>query len=129
MNPFRHWKIILGLTALFIVGVVTGSALTIGIAKRLKERENNEWPQMVYRMYKHRLKLTADQEQKLKPYFSQAGDELRTVRRETVVNVLGVVRKLNQNVEQELTPQQKAEFDKLREEMRAKIEEKQKGKQ
>ncbi len=129
MSFLRHWKIAALLVTLFVVGVVTGAVLTIAIVKK-KAQENDNWPAATYRLYKKRLKLTPEQEQKLKPTFELAGDELRTIRRDTLQEVLGVIRRANVEIEKELTPAQKVEFEKLREDIRNHLEERRKdGKQ
>jgi hypothetical protein len=127
MSVLRHWKIAVALTGLFIVGVVTGSVLTLGIIKKRVTSNNTDWPMVTFRLYKHRLKLTAEQEKKLMPVFMSAGDDIRRIRRDTMLNAFGVIRQVNTEVEKELTPEQQKEFEKLREEMRAKFEEKKKG--
>jgi hypothetical protein len=127
MSILRHWKIVVALTALFIVGVATGAVLTVGVIRHKLTSNNNDWPQTAYRLYKHRLKLTPEQDEKLKPTFAHAGDDLRAIRRDTMLNIFGVIRQVNTDVEKELTPEQKVEFEKLREEMRNKLEVKKKG--
>ncbi len=127
MSFLRHWKIAVLLLALFVMGVVTGAALTVAIVKK-KIAENDNWQGMTYRLYKQRLKLTPEQEEKLRPTFTLAGEELRAVRRETMRDIFGIIRRVNVEVEKELTPEQLVEFDKLREEIRTRMEKNKAGK-
>lgn len=130
MSFLRHWKVALALLALFAVGIVTGSVLTVAVvkAKLKKERENNQdWTLTTYRMYKERLDLTPEQEAKLKPVFERAGKDLRDIRRQTMMNIMGVIRQVNREVEVELTPEQKEKFQKLREQLRNRLEGRKKG--
>lgn len=127
MSFFRHWKIAVSLLALFVMGTVTGGVLTIAIIKK-KLQENDNWPKTTYSLYKKRLNLTPEQEEKLKPAFTQAGEDLREIRRVTMRDIFGVIRRVNVEVEKELTPEQKAEFDKLREEIRTRMEKNRIGK-
>ena len=131
MSFLRHWKIVFALCALFLVGAVTGSMLTIRVVKkklheqelaRQKLQETGGWAMVTYKMYQERLKLTPEQEEKLKPAFTQAGEELRTIRRTTMRDIFGVIRTVNVEVEKELTPEQMEEFHKLREEIRERME-------
>jgi len=126
MSVLRHWKIVVALTGLFIVGVVTGSVMTVKVIKFFvakNARENIEWPQTTFRDYQKRLKLTPEQQEKLRPVFMEAGSELRAIRRDAGL----VYWRLNRDVEKELTPEQQKEFEKIREELRAKFEERKKG--
>jgi uncharacterized membrane protein len=127
MSFLRHWKIAVLLLALFVMGVVTGAALTVAIVKK-KIAENDNWQVTTYRLYKQRLKLTPEQEEKLRPTFTLAGEELRAVRRETMRDIFGIIRRVNVEVEKELTPEQLVEFDKLREEIRTRMEKNKTGK-
>jgi len=137
MSFLRHWKIVFALCALFLVGAVTGSMLTIKVVKkklheqelaREKLKENGSWAVTTYKMYQERLNLTPEQEEKLKPAFTQAGEELRTIRRTTMRDIFGVIRNVNVEVEKELTPEQHEEFIKLREEIRERMEKSKGGK-
>ena len=129
MSFLRHWKIAALLATLFVVGVVTGAVLTIAIVKK-KADENDNWQRATYQLYKKRLKLTPEQEQRLNPVFETAGEDFRAVRREALRDVLDTIRRVNVEVEKELTPEQKTEFDKLREDIRNHLEERRKnGKQ
>ncbi|MCD6052018.1 MAG: hypothetical protein K0Q55_3436 [Verrucomicrobia bacterium] len=129
MSFLRHWKIAALLAALFVVGVVTGAVLTIAIVKK-KADENDNWQRATYQLYKKRLKLTPEQEQRLKPAFELAGEDFRAVRRAALRDILDAVRRVNVEVEKELTPEQKVEFDKLREDLRKHFEDRRKdGKQ
>jgi uncharacterized membrane protein len=137
MSLLRHWKIVFALCALFLVGAVTGSMLTIKVVKkklheqelaREKLKENGSWAVTTYKMYQERLNLTAEQQEKLKPAFTQAGEELRTIRRTTMRDIFGVIRNVNVEVEKELAPEQMEEFHKLREEIRERMEKSKAGK-
>lgn len=125
MSFLRHWKIAASLIALFIVGMVTGAVLTVAVVKKIA-RDNDNWPVATYRLYKKRLKLTPEQEQKLRPTFELAGEELRGIRRDTMHDIFEVIRRANVEIEKELTPEQKVEFDKLREDIRKHLEERRK---
>ncbi|HEY1174055.1 MAG TPA: hypothetical protein VGH19_22000 [Verrucomicrobiae bacterium] len=125
MSFLRHWKIAALLIALFVVGMVTGAVLTVAAVKKIA-RENDNWPVATYRLYKKRLKLTPEQEQKLRPTFELAGEELRGIRRDTLHDVFEVIRRANVEVEKELTAEQKAEFGKLKEDISKHLEDRRK---
>ncbi|HSH96193.1 MAG TPA: hypothetical protein VK968_18755 [Roseimicrobium sp.] len=119
----RTWKIALSLTAIFIAGAVTGGVLTAIVAKKMVERSKTPegWQNAMYRHYKNRLKLTPEQEEKLRPVFKIAAEELKTVRQRTFFESGMVVRKMNESVAAELTPGQQDELKKMTEEIRTKF--------
>lgn len=126
MSWLRHWKVILSLLAIFVAGTVTGAFLTLRVVRSYANRSAlgtlmplaPQWPNTALKNYEKRLKLTPEQVEKFKPMFEQAGKDLATTRTNVATDVLVTLRRLNAQVEAELTPEQKAELEKLREENR-----------
>lgn len=125
----RHWKIILSLVALFLVGVVTGGVITLGITKRVIAKRqalhNVGTPpaQFYLKHYKEELGLTTDQVEKLKPAFARMATEVRGSRSNMVMEAMMAVRQLNEEIVRELTPEQQARFEKMKERNRARLKE------
>lgn len=127
MSWLRHWKVILSLLAIFIAGTVTGSFLTVRAIRMFANRNamgpliplSPKWQSVAMKNYERRLKLTPEQMDKLRPAFEQAGNELGGVRTNTMTDVGMIIRRLNLQVEASLTPEQHDEFEKMREENRA----------
>lgn len=119
----RHWKIILSLVAIFIVGFVSGGVTTLAITKRAMARRaaiNNLGP-AVAQHYARQLDLTPEQVEKLKPIFARAAADIRSSRSNMMMQVMLTMREMNEEVARELTPEQRAEFEKMKERNRSRL--------
>ena len=82
MNGFNRWKIGFLVLATFVVGAVTGAFFVMGSAK--DEMRRNRDPRRFFSNTPDRwvseMKLTPDQEQKIRPILQQIDDELTNQR-------------------------------------------------
>ena len=81
MNAVDRWKIVLTLIAIFVAGAVTGGLLTIRATKYEMPRRSELPPGMPFAMdrWRARLRLTPEQDLKLRPIAQQANNELRNL--------------------------------------------------
>ena len=116
MSILRHWKMILGLLAIFIAGMGTGVALTIGgIMKIVSHQSKPEvWVQGRMAELRHGLKITPEQEKKMRPILEKAGERFKGVVSKGFAEMLGIVNDTHDEINQELTPEQQKQFAKLR---------------
>ncbi len=123
MSLSRRWKISLVLVAIFVAGAISGSVLTIITVKRFVDRGRGPeiWTGAMMRLYKEELQLTPEQEAHLRPMMEEAGRELHVTRQHAIMESGFVIRRMNDAIEKELTPEQKVRFDKLRAELRARL--------
>ena len=147
----RHWKIILSLVAIFIVGFVSGGVMTLAITKRVIARHTTttNLGVTVAQHYARQLDLTPEQVEKLKPIFARAAADVRSPDRMTLTIRVGIeadnlraamdwaaasgraddvmmgvmlsMRQLNEEVARELTPGQQAKFEKMKERNRKRL--------
>ena len=82
MNGFNRWKIAFLVLATFVVGAVTGAFFIMGSAKDEMRRTRD--PRRFFSNTPDRwvtdMKLTPDQEQKVRPILQQIDDELTKLR-------------------------------------------------
>lgn len=82
MNGFNRWKIAFLVLATFVVGAVTGAFFIMGSAKDEMRRTRD--PRRFFSNTPDRwvtdMKLTPDQEQKVRPILQQIDDELTNLR-------------------------------------------------
>ena len=102
-------------TVIFLAGAIVGSALTIGIGRRVIQRANNAamWNVDAMRRLDRHLELTPEQRARLRPILVDMARRLRQQRvesRRVWTDILGETR---DKVRAELTPEQQAEFDRL----------------
>ena len=121
MSPLRHWKIMVCLAAIFVAGLVSGSLITLRMAKRAAGRNLNadSWAATAMQAYRKKLKLTPEQITKLQPAMDQAAQEIKTVGGNARREIFSVVIQMNERVNQELTPEQHKLFEEMKQEFRA----------
>ena len=82
MNGANRWKVGFLVLATFVVGAVTGAFFVMGSAK--DEMRRNRDPRRFFSNTPERwateMKLTSDQEQKIRPILRQIDDELTNLR-------------------------------------------------
>ncbi len=118
----RSWKIIASLSAIFVLGGLSGAAITSALKPHRAEAIENKWAGRTLEEYRERLKLTPGQIAKLRPEFEKTGAELRSVRQETVEKLRAIIKANSSLVMRELTPNQRETFKQLLEERRAHVE-------
>jgi len=114
MRLLRHWKMIIGLGALYGAGCVTGFVLLLWVAVHNPTPEQlNRWVNVRFKDYEKRLKLTPEQKEKIKPIVQNTRDQVRAITRLSVEQTLPVLDDAQHKIELELTPQQRVEFEKI----------------
>ena len=110
------WKIITSLVALVLVSMLVGAFLGAKYAERvIKKRHTPEaWNQTAMRALQHRLKLTPEQNGKMQRILDGGVEEMKDIRLNTIAKTDLVVERLLAELEKEITPEQRAEFEKLR---------------
>jgi len=81
MNALDRWKVVLTLIAIFVAGGVTGGFLTIRAMKYETPRRSELPPEMPFAVdrWRARLRLTPEQDPKLRPIAQQRDNELRNL--------------------------------------------------
>jgi Spy/CpxP family protein refolding chaperone len=123
MTAMRKWKIILALAAIFAAGVVTGGVFALGMVKQAVDRKINpgRWPASLLDTYQKRLKLTPEQIEQMRPVIEESRREWSATVRSAVGSYAAIIRKVDEQLAPLLTPEQKAEHERIREEVRARF--------
>jgi Spy/CpxP family protein refolding chaperone len=112
MSPkFKPWLLLGGI---FVIGVVTGSALTIGLGPHFMHGSGER------DMRKHwmahltaELNLTADQQAKIQPILADAEGKIQALRHEQVEHGYEIFKAADEQISALLTPDQKVELQKM----------------
>ena len=112
------WKPWLLLAVIFVVGMVTGSALTMWLGPHFMHPPGardmkSHWMMQLTRQ----LNLTADQQAKIDPIVTEADHQIQSMRRDEAGNISQIMEKTNQQIAAILTPGQQAELQKMEKEM------------
>lgn len=118
MRVLRHWKMILGLVAIFGAGCFTGVvALALFAFSHPSPETLNRWVNYRFKEYERRLKLTPEQHDKIKPIIQKTREQIRAIARNGCDQALPVLNDAHHQIEAELTPAQRVEFEKISGEM------------
>ena len=120
MSWLRHWKVVLALTALFLLGAATGTVITLKVVKRVIEGRTNpeRMSQSLLQEYQRRLRLTPEQIERIRPILQRTGREMWELRTEMAGRTFQVIRLSHEEISAELLPEQREEFARVNKEMR-----------
>jgi Spy/CpxP family protein refolding chaperone len=119
----KNWKIILGITGVFLLGMVAGALVMYRIdQKRLKMflRGGPMANEMIVRRLGNELQLTADQRQQVLKIVQDTQFKLREARQKPDPKFRLILQDMEQRIRNILTPEQQAKYDVLMAERKAK---------
>lgn len=133
----KPWKVIFAFVGVFIAGAIFGGLFTLRSAGR---RFSNLPPPTVagpvprakslaappigvamMRQFTQKLKLTADQKEKIRPIVTRAGEDLARLRRENLQATTRVMERMHVDIAASLTPVQRTELEEMRKSMQERV--------
>lgn len=125
MKLLRHWKLILGLGAIFGAGVCTGAITAVAVIVHLvnKPEPMKQWVDSRLKELDARLKLTPEQREKIRPIVEKASARFRKIGATAFDEIIVTAKETHEEVANELNSEQRTEFDKYRQEVIAKLRE------
>jgi Spy/CpxP family protein refolding chaperone len=110
------WKITFVLLGIVLVSFVAGAFLGAKLTERtLKRRHAPEmWNQTVMRALQKNLQLTPEQAQKVQTVIDGGVEQMKGIRLETIARTDAVFEKMVEEIDHDLTPEQSAELQKLK---------------
>jgi len=111
----KPWLLLGGI---FLVGIITGSALTFGYASHfMHPRPDGDMKEAHWMMFLvQRLNLTPDQKAKIKPIVMDATTRIHVLHRDEVQKGSQIIRTTHESIEALLTPEQKVQLQQLEQE-------------
>lgn len=108
MDAAGRWKVAFLVLASFVVGAVTGAFLTMGSAKdeMRRQRDPLRWFSSTPERWRSEMKLTPDQDQKIRPILQQIDDELTNRRAADLRETEGILSRGEDRIAGILTPDQ-----------------------
>lgn len=125
MRLFRHWKIVLGLGAIFGAGVITGVVTSVATIVHVvtKPEPIKQWVEARLKELDNRLKLTPEQREKIRPIVERASARFRQIGSMAFDEIIVTAKETHEELARELSPEQRSEFNKYRQEVVAKLRE------
>lgn len=102
-------------TVIFLAGAIVGSALTIGIGRRVIQRakDSTTWNVEAMRRLDRHLELSPAQRERLRPILVDMAIRMRESRANSRREWTTIIQDTRDRLRAELTPEQQVEFDKL----------------
>jgi Spy/CpxP family protein refolding chaperone len=125
MNGLSRWKVVLLVLATFVVGVVTGAFFVMGSAKdeMRRTRDPRHWFSNTPDRWRSEMKLTPDQEQKIRPILQQIDDELANLRAMDLRETEGILSRGEDRINAIVTPEQRERLRQTFEQRRQRVRE------
>jgi hypothetical protein len=116
MNARDSRKTILFLVALAIVSSLAGGLLGRRLARAEFEQRSDphHWNESAIHELERRLKPTSEQRDRIQAHLDVAVEELVGVREETIRRSAAIILRLVDQVEKELTPEQRTAFEEMK---------------
>lgn len=112
----------LAMALIFAIGIITGIALSVGLHPHgahlpgTKQMEHHWLDRM-----NDRLHLTPDQQSKIEPLLTQAGQQIKDVHKDEIGRISHIFEATDAQISPLLTPDQQAEFAKMQQERQNKF--------
>ena len=135
----KTWQVILATIAIFLAGLVTGGATTLGLVWFARHRAVGAWqgmqpgarqgaggmqqfgPQLM-RSFANQLDLSKEQRAKIMPIVRRTAGQLARDRREIQLTSALAIEKMQDEISEILTPEQRVKFEDLIRQQRARLQ-------
>jgi Spy/CpxP family protein refolding chaperone len=123
MNSASRWKVAFLVLASFVAGAVTGAFLIMGSAKdeMRRERDPLRWFSNTPDRWRTEMKLTPEQDQKIRPILQQIDDELTNRRVVNLRETEGILSRGEDRLSRVLTADQRPRLHQTFEQRRQRL--------
>lgn len=117
----KPWKLVLLLTGIFLAGGVTGALVMIRLGREVAVRRAmpEQWAPMQLKRLAGRLDLQPEQLEQLRPIVRRNMEELKRLRASAMAETRSVMERMEREVAEKLTPEQRAKFEQMNRDLRA----------
>ena len=116
----KPWKLVLLLTGIFLAGGVTGAFVMMRVGREMASRRPmpEQWAPMHLKRLVERLDLKPEQMELLRPIVRRNMEELNRLRAYAMAETRTVVERMQREVAEKLTPEQRVKFEQMNRELR-----------
>lgn len=116
----KPWKLVLLLTGIFLAGGVTGAFVMMRVGREVAARRAmpEQWAPMQLKRLVERLDLKPEQMELLRPIVRRNMEELNRLRAYAMAETRTVVERMEREVAEKLTPEQRVKFEQMNRELR-----------
>jgi Spy/CpxP family protein refolding chaperone len=125
----KTWQVVLATIAIFVAGLVTGGATALGVVKWIarhpkaypagfavlaaRPAQPQQFGPQLLRSFVNQLGLTEDQRERIGPIVRRTVGQLARERREVQLTSALAIEKMQDEIADILTPEQRAKFEEL----------------
>ncbi|MFM1850842.1 MAG: hypothetical protein RIS54_526 [Verrucomicrobiota bacterium] len=116
----KPWKVILAYLGVFVAGAVLGGVVTLRIVRDFARdhRPIDRFAPLLMKRYADRLDLTDEQRVRVREIVRKTETELRRLRSDGFKEAIAAGEKMNAEIAQILTPEQRLALEEFKQEMR-----------
>lgn len=121
----KPWKLVLLLVGIFVAGMASGGFVMMRWGRQIfppPRHGPDEWGPNRLNRLKEKLDLTPEQVEKIRPIMRQDSEELGRIRSSSLAETRKVLDRLEHDVSELLTPEQKTRYDEMNREMRDRLQ-------
>jgi uncharacterized membrane protein len=120
----QSWKLILVLVGIFAAGVVTGAFVTLRVGRVMVANRPmpEQWAGLRLKLLAERLDLKPEQVEQLRPIMRRNMEELNRLRTYSMTETRSVFERLQREITEKLTPEQRVKFEQMNREERERHE-------
>jgi Spy/CpxP family protein refolding chaperone len=119
----KPWKLVLLLAGIFAAGAVSGGFAIMRFGRPHPPRPRlDNWREDRLKVLADRLDLTSDQQEKLRPVIRPYAEELTRIRAASINDTRRVLEKLEHDVAEVLTPEQRTKFEEMNREQHERMQ-------
>jgi Spy/CpxP family protein refolding chaperone len=133
----KTWQVILATIAIFVAGLVTGGATAFGLVRWSRNHpraqpmgplaarpgQPQQFGPQLMRSFERQLDLTDDQRAQIEPIVRRTASQLGRERREVQLTTALAIEKMQDEISNVLTPDQRTKFDELVAKQRQRLQE------
>ena len=125
MSPIKPWRIIVAFVLVFIAGIAVGMVWSKFQSKRAFERSINQeiWISEAMEKLDREVKLTPEQRPKIRSLVEVGAKQVREKLVLMAMDSARLIDSLGDDIDKELTPEQKTAHGRMREEFRKRMRE------
>lgn len=116
----KPWKVVLILAGIFILGGVTGAVVTMRFGRpwMLRPPGPEQWTPNRLKHLAERLDLNPGQVEQIRPIMRRNLEDIRRLRDESMVGAKAIFERMEREISDKLTPEQRVKFDQMNRDFR-----------
>ncbi len=116
----KPWKVVLILAGIFLLGGISGAFVGMRVGRQwmLRHAAPEQWTPKRLKLLTERLDLTPGQVDQIRPIMHHNLEDIRRLRNESMANVGKIFERMEREISDKLTPEQRPKYEQMNREFR-----------